>query len=126
MEALEQTTTPCNVMSVPLHHTAYRCEVWHCSIRFLDPDFVPFCAVRCSRCKHANPDHKKARAYWLRHRHDRKAVSPRCGFRAFGGMMPPCVLRTGHAGDHEDGFGGHYGAGPDSGFCIEVGKAVSP
>jgi len=30
-----------------------------------------------------------------------------CGFKAWD-MMPSCVLPAGHAGDHEDGFGGHY------------------
>lgn len=31
-----------------------------------------------------------------------------CGFSLFD-MMPPCVLATGHEGDHTDGFGGFYG-----------------
>jgi len=37
-------------------------------------------------------------------------VSPkeRCGVRPFAGMMPPCVLCSGHPGDHEDGCGGYY------------------
>jgi hypothetical protein len=49
-----------------------------------------------------------------------RALSPIvCGFRAFGGMMPPCVLPAGHTGDHADGFGGHYGAGLDGGYCSE-------
>ena len=29
--------------------------------------------------------------------------------------MPPCVLETGHEGDHTDGFGGFYGPGSSEG-----------
>lgn len=41
-----------------------------------------------------------------------------CGFRAFG-MMPPCILVSGHSGPHADGFGGHYG---EHSFGIEVAR----
>ena len=32
----------------------------------------------------------------------------KCAFSLFG-MMPPCALDKGHAGEHADGFGGFYG-----------------
>lgn len=32
-----------------------------------------------------------------------------CGFKLLG-FMPPCILETGHIGDHTDGFGGYYGS----------------
>ena len=35
----------------------------------------------------------------------------RCGLRCWG-IMPPCVLPAGHAGDHEDGIGGFYTINP--------------
>ena len=47
---------------------------------------------------------------------------PACGLRAWD-MMPPCALFKGHAGDHQDGFGGHYCIEPKSGgFAIETPK----
>lgn len=39
-----------------------------------------------------------------------------CGFRLWG-MMPPCVLPSGHDGDHSDGFGGHYAAAEPCETC---------
>ncbi len=33
-----------------------------------------------------------------------------CGQQAWG-FMPACVLPKGHTGEHQDGFGGHYGEG---------------
>ena len=39
-------------------------------------------------------------------------VTELCGKRLFG-MFPPCALPQGHAGDCEDGFGGHYHYEPE-------------
>ena len=43
-----------------------------------------------------------------------------CGFSLFD-MMPPCILPSGHTGEHQDGFGGHYTA---SGRFMIVGKEI--
>ena len=45
-----------------------------------------------------------------------------CGYKAFDGMMPPCVLQYGHEGDHEDGIGGHYTNEP----CYFHGNRIIP
>ena len=44
----------------------------------------------------------------LESEHEAKPEPPKkCGKQLFG-FMPPCALDAGHAGDCEDGFGGHY------------------
>ncbi len=35
-------------------------------------------------------------------------METKCNYKAFDGMMPPCVLKPGHSGDHIDGCGGSY------------------
>ena len=52
---------------------------------------------------------------------NRVYVITQCNFSLFN-MMPPCILPVNHAGNHSDGFGGHY---TESGAFAIIGKEIA-